>query len=72
MSQASEPVSELPQEYPPPRHMLRDLGIRIERDAETICASLDVVPDSGLTAPFAESTGAHVAPSPIPGSPACA
>lgn len=45
MSQAKEPVSELPEEYPPPRHMLRDLGIRIEREGDAIRASLDVVPE---------------------------
>lgn len=43
MGQASEPLSEVPQEYPPPRHMLRDLGIQIQREGDAMCASLDVV-----------------------------
>ncbi|MBW2273385.1 MAG: hypothetical protein JRG96_08950 [Deltaproteobacteria bacterium] len=45
MSRTGEGAIELPQDYPPPRHMLRDLGIRIERAGDAICASLDVVPE---------------------------
>ena len=38
---------ELMESYPPPEHLLRDLGICIERDADGTRASLEIVPPPG-------------------------
>ena len=38
------PADEISDRYPPREHLLRDLGIWIERDSESIRASLEVVP----------------------------
>jgi acyl-coenzyme A thioesterase PaaI-like protein len=38
-------MSRSPRPYPPPHHLLRDLGIVVERDAEGARASLEITPE---------------------------
>lgn len=38
-------MAEVPSSYPPPRHLLRDLRIVVERDAGGATASLEIVPE---------------------------